>query len=456
MRAAAIHVAVLAVLCGGAAAGQPIPITDPTDKQIVEAFLKRAAWVPTYITPERCKKTAAEQVTNYTWQLLPFSDLTLTAYQLSGDANYLEMFTRVFEAMRSALTKGPKGYLGWFGKTLPLMQDPNDPDKKVPELLVGFRAAAVVCRFIELTDGDPALKAKYAKRRAEYLDLLEKHLIAKWDARGCWVDLGAGGAVYRGQAGMSPTRSRLTKPHNMHSIITRGLLALYRVTGRDEYMRRAVKLGTRFRRCLTLKDGHYEWNYWDPAGAWDVHPDDAGKWKHWIGPEHSGHYYALSLTQAVLLYQHGVVFDKADIDRFLKTQTAVAWNGDLTEPKWARVDGSTDARYMQGQYICPALAPFEPKVHEFLYAGARQAERLANREHSWQGGPVADEWLRGKYIDSPLAAGGKQVHLEVGRRFSAKAGNRKLLESLAFEVAGAGYAAPMAPADMKPIPPEPK
>ena len=110
---------------------------------------------------------------------------------------------------------------------------------------------------------------------------------------------------------------------------------------------------------------------------------------------------------------------------------------------------------MSGQYICPALAPFAPKVRRFLYTGAQQAERLERRGHSWQGGPVANAWLRGKYIDSPAAAGGKQIHLDVGKRFSAKADNRKLLESLAFDVTGAGYAAPQTPGDMTPIPPEP-
>ncbi len=39
-------------------------------------------------------------------------------------------------------------------------------------------------------------------------------------------------------------------------------------------MTRAVKLGTRFKRTLKLRDGHYEWNYWDPAGPWDVDPNN--------------------------------------------------------------------------------------------------------------------------------------------------------------------------------------
>ena len=29
----------------------------------------------------------------------------------------------------------------------------------------------------------------------------------------------------------------------------------------------AIQLGTRFKHCLSLKDGHYEWMSWDPSGS---------------------------------------------------------------------------------------------------------------------------------------------------------------------------------------------
>jgi len=435
---------------------QPVKITDAKDRQIVEDFLKHTAKVPEWLSLDRCKETAAEKPTDFCWVILPQASMLLTAYETTGDLKYLDLFVETFANMRAAMTKGPDGYLGWYGKAHPVFFDPEDPDRKVDNVITGFRAVAVLARFLELAAGDPDLSSKYARQRTEYLDLMEHHMVRKWDARGNCVDLGKTGAVYRAHAAYKPTRAHLTLPHNMHSIIVRGLLPLYRVTGKDEYMTRAVKLGTRFKRCLTLKDGHYQWNYWDPAGAWDVHPSDAATWKHWIGPEHTGAYYSSTLSQAVVLYHHGVVFDKTDIERFVKTQTEVVWNGDLENPRWARADGSVKEKYTQGPYMCVDLAPFSEKVYRFLFTGARQDERVERAGHSWQGGPVADGWIRGKLITCPAAAGGRQVHLEAGKRFLAEAENRAFLKSLEFEVTGDGYRPPVVPTEMKPMPPEPR
>jgi hypothetical protein len=456
MRKVFIVLSAVTLLAGHLNAAEALKITNPADKQIVESYLKHVNTFRRMVTPEYCRKTAAGQVTNYTWAVMPVLDTSLTAYRVTGEAKYLEIFVGMFANCRSAMTKGSDGYLGWYGKTLPLMQDPKDPDKKVDEILNSFAAADVLSRFIEETDKDKAQKAKYAKQRTAYLDLLENHLIPKWDARGCFVDLGARGGVYRGPTGMSPTRSRLTKPHNMHEIIIGGLLSLYRVTGKDAYMARAVKLGTRFKRCLTLKDGHYEWNYWDPAGAWDVHPSDKGKWKHWIGVEHKGSYYSLSLTQAVALYHHGVVFDRKDIDRFLKTQMATCWNGDAENPKWARVDGSTSNKYMVGSYLCPALAPFNQKLADFIYTGKRRQKRVDGAGHTWSGGVQARGWIVGKYLNLPAAKGGQAMYPQAEVSFLKKEANRRLMKSLAFTVTAPGYSSPKTPDEMKDMPPEPK
>ena len=456
MRGILVSVLVVALLGGVLLAREPVNVADPKDKTIIEKFLVHTAKVPARYTPERCRAVAAKCPEDYTWQVFPQVNMTLTAYELSGEAKYLDMFVQTFDNMRSAMTKGPDGYLGWYGKALSTFQDPRNPNKKVDVIITSFRTVESLARFAELAGADASLRRKYEGQRAEYLALAENHLVKKWIARANYVDLGKGGAIFRTHSGLKDVKGHLTQPHNKHSIIIRALLGLYRTTGKDEYMRMAVKLGTRYKRSLTLKAGHYEWNYWDPAGAWDVHPGDAAKWKHWIGVEHKGGYYSSSLSQAVALYHHGVVFDKADIDRFVKTQVGVAWNGDLANPKWARCDGTTSAKYMKGSYICAALAPFHEKVYALLYTGARQDERLKNAAHSWQGGPVANGWLSGKYVTCPAAKAGKQIHLEAGRRFLKKSNNQALLRSLAFRVAGSGYAAPRTPKAMKPMLAEPK
>ena len=431
-----------------------VRIDDAKDRRIVERFLAHAARVPERISAEHCRKMAAGEPEGYTWKILPQADMLLTAYEVSGDAKHLDRFVATVANMQAAMTKGPDGFLGWYGKPLGLFRNPDKPDLKADVIISSFRMVEVLCRFLEIAARDDALARKFARRRAAYLDLMTGHLVKKWTARGNYVDLGPGGAIYRTHFDLRDVKGNLTEPHNKHSTIVRALLALHRVTGDDAYMRMAVKLGTRFKRCLTLKGGHYEWNYWDPAGAWDVHPSEKGRWKHWIGPEHRSGYYSLSLTQAVMLYHHGVVFRRADVDRFLKTQLEMTWNGDLERPEFFRVDRSRGKQ--SGQYICAALAPFDRKIHTFLYAGARQDERVQRAAHSWQGGPVANGYLVGKFLYCPAAKAGRAIHAEVGRRFLARPENRRLAESLELAVTGTGYRPPAGPAQMKPMPTAPR
>jgi hypothetical protein len=438
---------------GLAAAGmKPVAVTGPKDRQILDAFLRHVEKLPQEITPEYCKKTAeedAEGAEPVTWLIMPSLRMPLVAYKITADPKYLDMFVQLFDNLRSALTVGRDGYLGWYGTAAPDYRDPNDPDRKTDAVISSFTATDVICDFLSLVAQDPKLSRRYAKQRKEYLDLAENHLVKKHTVRGEYVDLGRGGAIYRASpVGLNARQARLTLPHNKNSMVMHGLLGLYRVTGKDEYMRKAIKLGIRYKHCLTLKDGHYEWDYWDPAGEWDIRRDDPGQWKHWIGPEHRGGYYSLSLSQAVALYEFGLVFDKSDMGRFLKTQLAMCWNGSMANPVWSRVDGTRPPQYTQGEYISEALAPFSEKVTEFLYRGLDRDEVLKDREDSWTGGPVAAGWLRAKLVDYPAAKGGKQVYREYGKRFLAKKENRDFLKALAFEVTPPGYIAPESPGQM--------
>ena len=456
-----VAMAVLAIALAACAAGAPDPVkvTDPKDAQSLNSFLEQVAKVPERITREHCREMAeedSEESEAMTWRVMPYLRMPLTAYQIARDPKHLDIFVQTFESMRSALTVGPDGFLGWYGKVDSDHRDPKHPDRKLDAVISSFSTAETVCEFLSLVAEDDALNRKYAKQRAEYLNLIENYLVRKHDVRGDYVDMGGMGAIYRMPPyGLRSGVMRLTLPHNKHSIVIRGLLALYRVTGKDEYMRKATKLGTRFKRCLTLKNGHYEWNYWDPAGAWDVSPENPSRWKHWIGPEHRGGYYASSVAQAAVLYHFGLVFDKADIDRFLKTQLEMVWNGDFDHPQWSRVDGTRPPEYTQGEYMASALAPSSEKIARFIFTGERQDQCLKHAGDSWMGGPVTNGWLRGKLVKYPAAKGGKQPHLDLGKRFLARRENQELAKGLAFQVTPPGYTAPMSPTDVKRLFPEP-
>jgi hypothetical protein len=449
----------LALACP-ALAGGPIGITDPKDTQIVESFLKQADNVPSVITADACRKMAADEPEGFTWKINPFAAMPLTAYEITGDAKYLDMFVQVFDAMRSALTTGPGGYLDWYGKPLPGFQDPAHPELKLPVMITGYSVSATIAHFVEIVRADPALQSKFGDKASQYLDLAEHHLVRKWESGGPFglaqggnfVDLGRNGAIFRTECGLLDVKTSLTQPHNKHSIIINAYLHLYRVTGNDDYMKKAILLGTRYKHCLHLKDGHYEWHYWDPAGAWDVKPGSPDEWKHWIGVEHTGGYYGSTLSQAVRLYEFGVVFDKTDMDRFVKTQVAECWNGSMDNPQWARVDGTRVAQYTQGEYMCAGLAAFDDKIAEFCYGAPGQSERIKGLTSIWQSGPVARGWIAGKYIEWPRMKGGAQADLAYGRKFLSKPENRTWYETLAFAVEAPGYIAPEKPSDMKDMP----
>ncbi len=429
------------------ARSEPARITDPKDREILQAFVGQVESSARYCTPERMAAFAA-QPEDITWQGSRYIKMALIAYEVTEDTKYLDMFVERMDTLCQCLEEGPDGFKGWYGVALELFRHPDHPDRKVDVIITSFTMADLIGQFAQIVKADEALGEPYGSAATRYLSLAEDHLIKKWDARGNYKDLGRTGAVYITHSDLKPTKGHLTQPHNKHSKIIRALLSMYAATGRDEYVVKAVKLGTRFKRCLTLAGDHYTWNYWDPSGAWDINPDDPAQWKHWIGAEHRGGYYNLSASQAVLLYEHGLVFDRTDIDRLVKTQTTVCWNADTENPKWARVDG----REMETPYLCGWLGPFDERIFTMAYGPPAQEARLAGKDHSWQGGPVAMEYLEFKYVMYPKWKDGEPSQADLIAPFLAKPENRRLVEDLAFSVQGSGYQAPMSPAQMEPMP----
>jgi len=429
------------------ARAEPPRVDDPVDREILAAFLGHVETSARYCTPERMAKFAS-QPEDITWQASLHIRMPLAAYRLTGDAKHLDRFVERMDTLCTCLEKGPDGYLGWYGLPLPLFRHPDHPDRKLDVMLTSFVVAGLMADFARVVQSDDALKARHGATAARYLAIAEDHLVKKWDARGRYKDLGDRGAVYITHADLKPVKGSLTQPHNKHSKIIGALVGLYAATGKDAYLVKAIKLGTRFKRCLARVGDHYQWNYWDPAGAWDVHPEDPAKWKHWIGAEHTGGYYALSLSQAVFLYEHGLVFDRTDIDRFLRTQVGVCWNGDIESPKWARVDGKAS----DAAYLCDALAPFDERVFKMAFGAPAQQHRLKWKAHSWQGAVVAMGWLEFRLLTCPRWRDGKPSEAAVVAPFLAKAENQAWVKRLAFEVEGPGYKPPLAPAQMQPMP----
>ena len=423
---------------------QPPEITDESDLEILQAFIEHTDKLPELLSDERMHGITSVPE-NIVWLGCRYLSQPLNAYLLTGETKYLDMFVSLTDKLCESLEEGPDGFKGWYGLPLELFRHPDHPERQMDVVLTSFEVTGLVADFALVVRGDEAL-AGWAPAADRYLALAEDHLVKKWDARGNYRDLGETGGVYVTHPDAKPTKANLTQPHNKNSKIAQALVSLFKATGDEQYLQRAIKLATRFKRCMTLVDGHYQWNYWDPSGDWDIHPEDPGKWKHWINPEHRGGYYSLSVSQVVTMYELGLVFSREDLDRFVRTQTEVCWDGSFDNPVWRLTNGglAEKPRY-KPPYLCRWLAPFDEDVREMAFGAPAQQARLAAKDHGWQGGPVAGRWLALKYVTLPMWSSGEPAETDWVADFTAGDEGATFIEELAFEVEGDGYAAPMTP-----------
>lgn len=433
----------LLTLAGGATCAQPPVEIDPADLPILEAFLEHTEALKRHCTPERMAQFAA-QPEDITWQASRYIRMPLVAFQLTGQADYLDDFAERLDALLDQMAEDAEGHPGWYGLALELFRHPDHPDEAVDVIITSLTMAGLMTDFAVAVRA-AGLEDAWAERINRYLELAWA-LVDKWDARGNFRVLPDGGAVYITNVRLRPDKAHLTQPHNKHAIAVNALVSLYRATGEATYIEKAARLGARFRRCLTLEDGRYRWNYWDPAGEWDVHPQEPGRWKHWIGAEHRGGYYAHSLSQAVALHELGLLFTYEDIERFVRTQTEVAWNGSFDAPQWFRVDGRpADEGHV---YLCRWLAPWDDRVREMAFGAPAQAARMVAREHSWRGGVEAMAWLESKYLLTPGWGGDEPSDAGLVSEWAAGDGAELLAALSAYEVVEPGYQPPRTPAEM--------
>lgn len=431
----------------------PVQVRDEQDQAILASFRDHARAFSAKLTAQHFQ--SREEPEMLCWQELKHMDMSLTAYELTGDQTHLQDFVAALANLRSALKKSPDGFLGWRGKPIKPLRNSEMPDVEIDEIQAEFRAVAVLARFLEIVGRDVRLQKQYADLRAPLIDLMENHLVKKWTIRGYWTDLGTAGGTYRNHI-VYPGKPGISLPWEKLAIMLEGLLNLHRATGNDEHLQKAVKIGTWMKRCLQLQDERYLWYNWSPVGRWDIHLENPNRWKSWIGRSPIGGWYDAEVSIPVMLYHHGLVFDRRDMERLLKTQMEVCWNGSIEEPKFVNVEGKESDRPNQ-QFLSTWLAPFSDKLSTFVFTGLQQ-QRLEKRANDWHGGVLAGPYLWHKYILMPAAKDGKAAYVDVGKRFLASPENQKFVKDHAFEVTGQGYKMPMTPQQMDPMPeaPDPK
>ena len=279
---------------------------------------------------------------DFCWHAAYSAEDFVRGYQASGDPAWLDQGQRYFDWLEGLMERAPDGYRGWIG---PYIYGPQVwSDVHVGDAIL----VSPMLHFAEVVLGDSVLAVRYGERARAYMDLARRDLMEKWDARGTWRVDGEGGVYVSWDQYLEPgkleawkklgaDKSILSLPYNKQMDMGLIALRLYRLTGEEQFRERVRRIFWQFKSRLQYFDDHYGWNYWEPQGLWDL--DEAGKVRHWVNVHPHRNYQAREVAFIAEAYHTGVVFDQTDLERILRTNLGVMWNGDAAEPQWRNADG---------------------------------------------------------------------------------------------------------------------
>jgi hypothetical protein len=330
----------------------------------------------------------------FCWHARVYMSQLWRGYGRTKDTAWLDWNLKYFDFLVSRMLTGPDGYKGWIGT---YMYDSSVwADSHVGDALL----AEGMLEFAEAVLQDPGLRDKYGAAAERYLKLARVDVFEKWDARGTWHEDGAVGAYNTWNQFADPGNKNwrvdskiknalLTHPFNKQNDMGILALRLYRITGEERFRRRAEQVFAYQKSRFQYFDNHCVWNYWEPFGAWDLNLEKRAA-RHWIGVHPYRNYQEREVAQMVEAYHSGIVFDKADIERILRTNLEMMWNGDRANPKFRNSDvtrpGYVEAAPMKGEgragALWPALGDFSQTVRDLsgrASAGAPSFERRLAR-----------------------------------------------------------------------------
>jgi len=355
------------------------------------------------------------------WIVAPMLETLVWGYRYSGDVAWLDRFAVIMTALDKALTPDPDGALGWhsaaggrkFGETWP----PAWPDASLVTAWQQSEALVVAAcaEFAMTVRDDPELREKFGDRAEAWIERLRTKVVPKWESR-CFVSLSDDRAVFTWPArvfkrstmtwepypGMPNEGAGLTLTHPAQSQIILQYLALWRLTGKDDYRARAARLLRWQKSCLRFyrkgrppRPGRedkrpadksvYWWNYWDPAQDTDFMPEGGLAFGMYLSLEPM--HYARDAEALVQGYLCGVVIDRDDIKRLVQTQLVKMLSGgagDDEKPVWK------DPLGQKRGMIWPHLAEFDDRLGGLLDASlsARMNEfgsklRFMQERYAW-------------------------------------------------------------------------
>lgn len=383
--------ATVAALRGGAwcaaSAEPPTEWIDPTTAKDWQARWEKFILADS-AKSRYCDTEMAEELG---WLVSPFLNGFYYGYLATHDSKWIERLVDWADSCIKRGVKEPDGYLGW-----PKVSDQTegfDYDSMLGEAMI-LRPMVLMADEILKT---PALKAKWGSKAQAYLDLAER-TFEKWDSRDAWHDCQLGGIWVVQYFGIDPATGKWTEgfarrkseafshPDNKENLIALWLVSMFDVTKKPVYRERCEKWWQLMHSRMKSRDGgkYFVWDYWDPAGPWDYKPD--GSTKHWVGVHPNGGYYGIDLEGIVAAFEHGLVFNREEIDRLISTNRDFMWDQQIAGAKFQRIDGGQpDPRWKDSPGVLwDALIPYDGTLRKIFVAN--------HRPDDW-GGLSATPWF---------------------------------------------------------------
>lgn len=332
-----------------------------------------------------CDKEMGEELG---WLVSPFLNGFYYGYLATHDTKWIDLLVDWTDSVLKRAVKEPDDYTGWPKGD----GGGNDSTEYSADSLLGeamlFTPVVLLSAEILKT---PALVPKYGETAQRYLDTAAQ-FFHKWNSRDCWREVKDGGVWVvpafgvdrkspgKWSAGYAQRKTTgFTHPANKQNLIATWLLALSDATNDPLPRARAQSWWQLMRSRMTTRENgkYFVWNYWDPAGPWDFRAGGAPK--HWIGVHPNGNYYGIDVDAIANAYQHGLVFQRADLDRLIATNRDFMWNQKIADARFRCIDGGAPDRRWQDTpgVLWTSLAPYDDTLRKIFLANFNPA--------SWSG-----------------------------------------------------------------------
>ena len=352
-----------------------------------------AKWENNILGESRSRYCDKEMSEELGWLVSPFLNGFYYGYIATRDFKWVGMLVDWMDSCVKRSVKEPDEFPGWpklgtGGK----FEDDLYSDSLLGEAMI-LRPAVLMADEILKT---PGLKEKWGDKAQSYIELA-KLIFKKWDSRDCWREVKNGGVWVVPLFGIDKQTGKWTpqyeqrkttgfsNPDNKQNLIALWLIAMFDVTHDPVYRDRAAKWwGVMKSRMQTREGGKYfVWNYWEPAGPWDYNPNSSTV--HWVGVHPNGGYYGVDLEGIVTAFEHGIVFNKGDIDKLIATNRDFMWNQQVDGAKFKRIDGGDAAPPWKDTpgVLWTALVPHDETLRKIFLANHNPSRWGALGETPW-------------------------------------------------------------------------